>query len=66
MSPSFWYPSGLSSSVHVLYMNYTGDLYSNANDVGDKLGVRPVINLKSNTVFAGGSTGEANFPYIVQ
>ena len=34
--------------------------------VGNSLGVRPVINLKADTLFASGGTGTQSNPYVVK
>ena len=63
MSPSYW--SGNYSWAYVFAVSTSG--YLNGNyDVGNTIpGVRPVINLKADTLFAAGGTGTQSNPYVV-
>ena len=64
MSPSYWYYLNSSNRwARVFYMHSGGHLIdSNVNSVP---GVRPVINLKADTLFATGGTGTQSNPYVV-
>ena len=48
----------------LFFVRADGCLYNNR--VSNTNGVRPVINLKSSTLFEEGGTGLANNPYVVQ
>ena len=61
MSPNFW---GGSGYAYVFYVDSNGHLdgwYVNSTSPG----VRPVINLKADTLFASGGTGTQSNPYVV-
>ncbi len=58
MSPGYWG----GGSAYVFYVASNG--YLDYWGVGSKFGVRPVINLKADTLFASGD-GTLNNPYIV-
>ena len=60
MSPIIW------NGAHaiVFYVNVNGHLdYTNVNNT--TRGLRPVINLKADTLFATGGTGTQSNPYVV-
>jgi len=59
MSPYYWY----SSSAACVFVADTNGLL-NWGSVNDTYGLRPVINLKSDTIFSSGN-GTLNNPYIV-
>lgn len=59
MSPYYFY----GSSAAVFFVNSDG--YLSGNRVDSTYGVRPVINLKADTVFKEGSLGTSTNPYIV-
>lgn len=64
MSPYYWcYYSSSSRYAYVFYVGASGRLY-NSFVYDANLGVRPVINLKSDTIFSSGD-GTLNNPYIV-
>ena len=60
MSPYNWDYSG----ARVFYVNSNGGL--GWYYVGSTYGLRPVINLKADTLFATGGTGTQSNPYVVQ
>ena len=60
MSPYNWN----GSSAIVCLVNTSGNLSSYR--VNNTAGLRPVINLKADTLFATGGTGTQNNPYVVQ
>ena len=60
MSPYYWISSGYA---FVFRVNSDGNLYYDY--VNSTHGVRPVINLKSDTTFAAGGNGTQNNPYVV-
>ena len=62
MSPYYW--SSTSSSANVFFVNSSGNLYG-CNVRSTAPGVRPVINLKADTLFASGGTGTQSNPYVV-
>ena len=66
ISPYQWY-YGSSTSLYarVFVVNSGGHLDGNYNVNGTALGVRPVINLKADTLFASGGTGTQSNPYVV-
>ena len=59
MSPYSW--SGSNAGVFVV----GSDGYLGWNGVGNTFGLRPVINLKADTLFATGGTGTQSNPYVV-
>ena len=60
MSPNWW--DGTYAVVFCVYSDgYLGSWYVN----NASLGVRPVINLKADTLFASGGTGTRTNPYVV-
>jgi len=59
MSPYHW--SG--SNARVFRVDSSG--YLDINQVNDAFGLRPVINLKADTLFATGGNGTQNNPYVV-
>ena len=59
MSPNRW----LSSPAIVFFVNTDGRLAGYR--VNNTLGLRPVINLKADTLFATGGTGTQSNPYVV-
>ena len=59
MSPYYWY----GSSAACVFVADTNGLL-NWGSVNDTYGLRPVINLKSDTIFSSGN-GTLNNPYIV-
>ena len=61
MSPSGW-SGGYACAFAVSTSGYISDWYVN----NTSLGVRPVINLKADTLFASGGTGTLDNPYVVQ
>ena len=61
MSPDYWLASN-SASIFCLHSN--GNL--GTGYVGSTHGMRPVINLKSDTQFQSGGNGTQNNPYIVK
>ena len=61
MSPNSFSAYGLSASL--AYINTEGTLVS--NDADRQLGVRPVINLKSDILYKSGNGTESN-PYIIE
>ncbi len=66
MSPSYcwWYNSVSSRFANAFLVWSDGSL---SNDVVDSTrGIRPVINLKADTLFATGGNGTHDNPYIVQ
>ena len=65
MSPYHWfYGSSASLSARVFVVDTNG--YLNNSSVGwTGPGVRPVINLKADTLFASGGTGTRTNPYVV-
>ena len=55
--------SSATDTAYVFYVTSTGNLdYSNVDNTN---GVRPVINLKTGTLFTAGTTGTASNPYEV-
>ena len=59
-------PSSFSGSVtYMLYVNYDSTLYGTSVNNSSN-GVRPVINLKADTVFEQGGQGTSNSPFVVQ
>ncbi|MCX4254279.1 MAG: hypothetical protein OSJ63_03295 [Bacilli bacterium] len=62
MSPYMWYAPG--SNANMFYV--ASDGYLNWHYVGNTFGVRPVINLKADTLFASGGTGTQSNPYVVK
>lgn len=60
MSPYYFYDDG---GAYVFYVWASGSLYNNAYDVTYMYGVRPVINLKADTLFTG--TGSSTDPFTV-
>ena len=66
MSPSYLYfrTSDSTRWDSVFYVNNNGQLTNNG--VNTARGVRPVINLKADTLFATGGTGTQSNPYVVQ
>jgi len=60
MSPYLWN----GSKANVFYVNSGGDL-SNWNVNNTTPGLRPVINLKSDTTFSGGN-GTQTSPFVVK
>ncbi len=65
MSPSYWH--GGNSHANVLVV--CGDTYGYLDGLSvnsTSRGVRPIINLRSDTTFNAGSNGTQNNPYIVQ
>ncbi len=62
MSPDFWNASSTYASVCFVASNgYIRTRYVYGTD-----GVRPVINLKADTLFATGGTGTESNPYVVK
>ena len=61
ISPS-WFISGYA---YVFYVWSSGFLNNHDSLDSTNHGVRPVINLKANTLFEEGETGLANNPYVV-
>ena len=61
MSPFFWYATYSVANVFIVYSNG----YLSNSSVNDARGVRPVINLKADTLFASGGTGTRTNPYVV-
>ena len=62
MSPFYWDSSGLA---YVFFVNADG--YLNAYIVsGTSFGLRPVINLRSDTIFQAGGNGSLSSPYVVK
>ena len=62
MSPLMWG----GSNVIVLAVNTEGSLtYWGMGAVNNSYGLRPVINLKTDTLFATGGTGTQSNPYVV-
>ena len=61
MSPYNWY--SISASAAVFYVNSDGILSGPL--VSNSYGLRPVINLKADTLFATGGTGTQSNPYVV-
>ena len=59
MSPNRW-----SGGAYVFFVGTSGFL--NANGVHATYGLRPVINLKADTLFAAGGNGTQSNPYVVQ
>ncbi len=59
MSPNYW--SGPYANVFLVNANG----YLDGTDVGNTRGLRPVINLKFDTLFQGGGNGTQNNPYVV-
>ncbi len=62
MSPYSWYAT--NSYAHVFYVNSSGNLGNGYVNYTTR-GVRPVINLKADTLFASGGTGTQSNPYVV-
>ena len=61
MSPFSWYNYG---GAHVFFVTGNGHLsYSYVNNTA--YGLRPVRNLKADTLFAAGGTGTQSNPYVV-
>ena len=60
MSPYYW--SGTYASVFYVYSD---GFLSNAGVDVTVIGVRPVINLKADTLFVTGGTGTRTNPYVV-
>ena len=60
MSPSNW----TDSAVGVFHVGSSGNFDS--WNVGSTNGLRPVINLRSDTQFQGGGNGTLNNPYVVE
>ena len=61
MSPYMW--NG-SAGSYVFYVYSGGHL--NWNGASSAIGVRPVINLKADTLFASEGNGTQNNPYVVK
>ena len=66
MSPGelYYYSSSGSLGARVFIVNLNGFLTDSS--VNLTRGVRPVINLKADTLFASGGTGTQSNPYVVQ
>ncbi len=62
MSPYYWNSS--LTRAYVFYVRYDGQFGFNNVDWTTP-GVRPVINLKADTLFATGGTGTQSNPYVV-
>ena len=62
MSPYYW--NSTNSNANVFFVNSSGNLYG-CNVRSTAPGVRPVINLKADTLFASGGTGTQSNPYVV-
>lgn len=60
MSPAYF--NSYAASTYIWSVLYTGDLYTNASSAG--YGVRPVVNLKSDVLYSGG-TGTETDPYVI-
>ena len=58
-----WYSSS-NSWANVFYVNTSGRL-NNAHVRWAGAGLRPVINLKADTLFAAGGNGTIDNPYVV-
>ena len=65
MSPEelYYYSSSGDRGARVFVVNSYGHL--DWYNVNNKVGVRPVINLKADTLFASGGTGTQSNPYVV-
>ncbi|MCI8671116.1 MAG: hypothetical protein HFI36_03645, partial [Bacilli bacterium] len=62
MSPSWWFgPDGWAGVFIVYSAGSLSNSYMNSSGVG----VRPVINLKADTLFVTGGTGTRTNPYVV-
>ncbi len=59
MSPYYWN----EYSAYVFQVRYDGNLTN--NPVSSAFGLRPVINLKADTLFATGGNGTQSNPYVV-
>ena len=64
MSPIHWKGSSAESYAQVFRIDSKGYL-ANTGVVNFNIGLRPVINLKSDTTFSGGKGTQSN-PYVVQ
>ena len=62
MSPQYF--SSVSPNAYVFYVTSTGSLFSDS--VHYTFDVRPVINLKADTLFEVGGTGTSTNPYVVK
>lgn len=60
ITPSDWY----NSAACMIHIANTGTVGGNTASI--KHGIRPVINLKSDTQFAGGANGSQTKPYVVK
>ena len=66
MSPCSY---GSFTQADIFYVHPNGTIYNTTNGWDTQLGLRPVINLKDNTVFTTkkeDNKGTASNPYIVQ
>jgi len=52
-----------SNSIPILTVNSSGQLRSNDTS---NIGIRPVINLRSDVTFKAGGDGTLNNPYVVE
>ena len=59
MSPSTF----LATSAYEFYLDSSGGLYSNSTN--SAYGLRPVINLKADTLFEAGGEGTSSNSYVV-
>ena len=65
MSPDYWYYYSSSSLFAVVFRVDANGSLNSANVNSAVIGVRPVINLKADTLFASGGTGTRTNPYVV-